>query len=162
MNAGLPLYTAHNLWYEHPDRVFAINYKKGTLIPAGTPVLPDPRGPHGTAFRFSVPATGVAVTVHLQPKFAPGVTVEALAARTLGPAPWEALVAGLDQREIDAIRAGIVPVGMSRRAVIVAWGYPPEHATPSLEAPVWSYWVNRFIKKELRFGPDGRTATALP
>jgi hypothetical protein len=33
--------------------------------------------------------------------------------------------------------------------------------TPTLEKPVWTYWLNRFVRKELRFGADGRTVNGL-
>ena len=46
----------------------------------------------------------------------------------------------------DADRAGIqqgqVFQGMSKQGVILAIGYPPEHATPSLDSDQWSYWRN--------------------
>jgi hypothetical protein len=158
-----PLYTAHNIWYEHADRVFAINYKKGAIIPVGARVA-DVRAVRGgtPALHFAVPDAGVRVTMHLQPKFAPGVTIEAFRDRTLTSRPWEQIIDGLDPKEVDCVRNAIVQVGISKRAVLAAWGYPPEHATPSLDRSVWTYWVNRFVKKDLMFGPDGRTTTALP
>ena len=163
MTEGQPLHTAHNVWYEKADRVFAINYKKGIIIPAGSRVT-DVRAVRGGTpqLHFVVPDAGVQVTMHLQPKFAPGVTIEALLNRTLTPKPWVELIEGLDAAEIEAIRGAVVPIGISKRAVLVAYGYPPEHATPSLDGNVWTYWINRFVKKELRFGEDGRTTTALP
>jgi hypothetical protein len=164
MTEGQPLYTAHNVWYEKADRVFAINYKKGIIIPAGSPVMLDPRGVRSgdSALRFSVPAAGISVTLHLQPKFAPGVTIEALLQRTLTQKPWEQLVEGLDAREIESVRNAVVLTGISKRAVLASYGYPPEHATPSLDGNVWTYWINRFVKKELRFDAEGRTTTSLP
>jgi len=163
MTENQPLYTAHNIWYEKADRVFAINYKKGIIIPAGSRVT-DVRAVRGgtPTLHFVVPDAGVQVTMHLQPKFAPGVTIEAFRDRTLIPKPWEELIDGLDAREIESVRGAIVQTGISRRATLVAYGYPPEHVTPTLEKSVWTYWVNRFVKKELMFGPDGRTTTGLP
>ena len=44
----------------------------------------------------------------------------------------------------DAVREAIeqsrVVVGMSKEQVIVSLGYPPAHATPSLDSPQWKYW----------------------
>jgi hypothetical protein len=40
----------------------------------------------------------------------------------------------------DAIAAGRVALGMSKEQTIVALGYPPAHATPSLDDPQWRYW----------------------
>ena len=28
-------YTAYNMWFEKPERLYAINYKAGNIIPAG-------------------------------------------------------------------------------------------------------------------------------
>jgi len=163
MADDLQLHTAHNIWYEKADRVFAINYKKGTIIPAGSRVADVRAVPGGTpALHFTVPELGVRVTMHLQPKFAPGVTIDALRDRTLTPKPWAELVEGLDAREVESVRNAVVLTGISRRATLAAYGYPPEHVTPTLEKGVWTYWLNRFVKKELTFGADGKTATALP
>lgn len=157
------LCTAHNIWYERADRVFAINYKKGILIPAGSKVT-DVRAVRGGTpqLHFVVQDAATQVTMHLQPKFAPGVTIEALRDRTLTPKPWVEIIEGLDAKEIECVRNAVVQPGISRRAVLAAYGYPPEHVTPSLEKGVWTYWINRFIKKELLFDADGRTTTALP
>jgi hypothetical protein len=163
MTDGPPLYTAHNIWYERADRVFAINYKKGAIIPAGSPATDVRAVPGGTpVLGFTIPDLGIRVAMHLQPKFAPGVTIEALRDRTLTQKPWVELVEGLDAREVESVRGAVVPIGISKRAVLVAYGYPPEHFTPALEKGVWTYWLNRFVKKELAFGADGRTATSLP
>jgi hypothetical protein len=163
MTEDQPLYTAHNIWYEKADRVFAINYKKGIVVPAGSRVT-DVRAVRGGTpqLHFVVPDAGVRVTMHLQPKFAPGVTIEALRDRTLAPKPWEQIIEGLDAKEIECVRSAVVQPGISKRAVLAAYGYPPEHFTPSLERGVWTYWINRFVKKELIFDADGRTTTSLP
>jgi hypothetical protein len=33
---------------------------------------------------------------------------------------------------------------MSKEAVLAAFGYPPAHATASIDANQWKYWENRF------------------
>ena len=40
----------------------------------------------------------------------------------------------------DAIAAGRVALGMSKEQTIVSLGYPPAHATRSLDDPQWKYW----------------------
>ena len=35
---GVQLYTACNLWYEHPQRMWSTGYRKGAIIPAGTAI----------------------------------------------------------------------------------------------------------------------------
>jgi len=163
MADDLQLFTAHNIWYEKADRVFAINYKKGIIIPAGSRVTDVRAAGGGTpTLHFAAPDAGIRVTMHLQPKFAPGVTIEAFRDRTLTPKPWVEVIEGLDAKEIESVRNAVVLIGISRRAVLAAYGYPPEHFTPTLEKGVWTYWINRFVKKELFFDPDGKTTTALP
>lgn len=41
-----------------------------------------------------------------------------------------------------AIDAGRVALGMSKEQVIVAVGYPPAHATSSMDQPQWKYWYD--------------------
>ncbi len=71
--------------------------------------------------------------------------------------PFAELTAGLSEKEIDAVKAGKLVVGMSKAAVIMARGYPPEHRTPSTEVNNWLYWENRFRKKAVNFDSEGRT-----
>ena len=44
------------------------------------------------------------------------------------------------KKEQEMIKKGKVEVGMSKEAVILAYGYPPVHATPSLDMDAWKYW----------------------
>ena len=59
--------------------------------------------------------------------------------------------------EVDrkGIRSGAVSLGMTKRGVTLAIGYPPEHATPSLDSDLWTYWKNRFGKMHIQFS-DGK------
>lgn len=42
----------------------------------------------------------------------------------------------------EAVNAGKVALGMSKEQVIAAVGYPPAHATPSMDAAQWKYWYD--------------------
>jgi hypothetical protein len=57
-------------------------------------------------------------------------------------------LAGVNKR---GFKEGKVFAGMSKDAVILAVGYPPEHATPSLDGKVWKYWRNRFATTNVSF-----------
>lgn len=65
--------------------------------------------------------------------------------------------AGLSAVDQEGIAQGKVRVGMSKKGVIYAIGYPPEHMTPSLDLPVWRYWRNRFKAMEVSFA-EGKVA----
>ncbi len=54
------------------------------------------------------------------------------------------------------IKEGKALVGMTRDGVMTALGYPAAHKTPSLNAPVWVYWTNRFGTIAVEFGEDGK------
>lgn len=62
---------------------------------------------------------------------------------------------GFNNVEAQAIRQGDLKNGMSKRAVLAAYGYPPAHATRSIEEDDWKYWVNRFKTQIISFG-NGR------
>ena len=52
------------------------------------------------------------------------------------------------------IEQGVVDVGMTRDQVLMALGYPPAHRTPALDAPVWTYWQNRWATMQVYFDGD--------
>jgi hypothetical protein len=70
---------------------------------------------------------------------------------------FKKLTKGLSKEEINAINKGVLVLGMSKPAVIVAYGYPPEHKTTSLKNNTWYYWTNRFRSKAINFDKNGRT-----
>jgi hypothetical protein len=53
--------------------------------------------------------------------------------------------------ERDSILAGQVKKDMSKKAVLAAIGYPPQHVTPSLEGNDWTYWSNLFNRFVVKF-----------
>ena len=53
--------------------------------------------------------------------------------------------------EADQINLGTVAVGMSKKAVTTAIGYPPITQTANLAADSWVYWRNRFNTFRVNF-----------
>src|SRR5213082_1122063 len=104
------LYTAYNIWFEQPTKVYSTNYQKGNLFPAGSEVTEVSKSSRKVEF--------VA-------KHHPGVTGEQWADRFLTTKNFAALSGGLTPAEIKAVKAGQIQVGMSKKAVILAAGYPP-------------------------------------
>jgi len=51
-------------------------------------------------------------------------------------------IAGWPEAVRNAIASGKIALGMTKEQVIVAIGYPPAHATPSLESAQWKYWYD--------------------
>ncbi|NTV15355.1 MAG: hypothetical protein HGA96_15730 [Desulfobulbaceae bacterium] len=66
-------------------------------------------------------------------------------------------VEGLSELDKDGIYEGRVRPGMSREAVLVAIGYPPEFANREalMSDRQWLYWINRFERMVISFSRDG-------
>lgn len=62
-------------------------------------------------------------------------------------------VAAYSPIDQQGIASGQILPGMSKEGVIIAAGYPPEHQTPSLEAPTWTYWGDR-SRVQVQFNGD--------
>ena len=52
--------------------------------------------------------------------------------------PEEAMK-GFSKKERNAVKRGFLVGGMSKEAVLMAYGYPPEHRTPSLDSNDWTF-----------------------
>jgi hypothetical protein len=159
------LYTAQNLWYENPINMWCINYKTGTMIPAGTAV--DKVGLSAIkagrfqkaqehAISFERVDDGMDFFINFRADWHPGMTIEDYKELFFTEKDFDALTEGLAEKEIEAIKKGVVVKGMSKRAVLISYGVPPEHKTPDLDAKRWLYWRNRFASKEICFDDDDR------
>ena len=136
------LYTAYNIWFEQPTKVYSTNYEKGNLFPAGSEVKDVARS--SRKLEFTDPKLSMKFSIEFVPKHHPGVTAEQWIDRFLTTRDFAALSKGLTAAEIEAIKAGLVQVGMSKKAVLVSVGFPPEIATASTELDTWKYWRDRF------------------
>jgi len=67
------------------------------------------------------------------------------------------LTQGLTSIEIKAIMQGVVVEGMSKKAVLISYGMPPEHRTPILTSNVWIYWINNIRQKKICFDGNNKT-----
>lgn len=132
------LYTSCNLWYERPDAMYCVNYKKGAIIPAGTEVrnIYIGKGARAirTAIKFTFAETGQEFSILYQDKFHPGISIESFKDRLFTSKNFDELTSGFTQDEINSIKQGTVSIGMSKKAVLVSYGYPPEHETFSTES----------------------------
>jgi hypothetical protein len=156
-----PWHTSHNLRYERADAVWSTNYQVGSLIPAGSKVASvyeqKQRFRNMRMIIFTL-ENGSTFKMPFVEAHHAGMTLEAFAQRLFTDKTFDQLSAGLSQAEIDAVKRGQLMKGMSKKAVILAWGYPPESQTFSLENTNWVYNVNRFRTTELIFDNQGKLA----
>jgi len=157
-----PLFTAYNMWYEtgKENAMWCINYKKGAMIPAATEVK-DVRiveaetgrfqGGSGLAISFITVDDEQKYMVNFNQKFHPGTDIEDYLDRMFTNKTFDQLTEGMTAKEIEGIKKGVVKIGMSKQAVIISYGYPPEHKTGSPDEDVWIYWMSRFQSKPIHF-----------
>jgi serine/threonine protein kinase len=148
---GADRYTLVNL---HPDktRLFDVNYQESGFIPLCTRVRIDEQDKK--LVRFTVLATGQRfeyVHHHVIPDFQANVD------RVFGYSCVRGRAAALSSLDQQGIREGHVLPGMTKEGVILAIGYPPEHATPSTASNDWRYWTGRFSTMIVQF-QDGRVS----
>jgi len=167
---GGNLYTAYTMWYEMRKGdviMHSINYKTGAMIPAGTEVTDAEvaKGRKGIlrnkpVIAFTTVKDGQTFVVQFRPDLHPGIDIDKHFKRMFTTKDLGALTKGMSQKEIEAIKQGKLVVGMSKKAVLVAYGPPPEHKTPSADSNPWIYWMNKFKTKEVFFDKEGKTTRA--
>jgi hypothetical protein len=156
------VYTAYNIWKVGQLLLRrCINYKHGhDIIPAGTEVRKVKIGSDRDgreAIKFTTVKDNREYNIYFVNKWHPGKTIEDYMDYMFTPKNFEELTIGMNETEIEGIQKGIVINGMRKEAVLVAYGYPPEHRTRNLAGNVWVYWKNKFTSFEVCFDKDDRT-----
>jgi hypothetical protein len=140
----------------HPDeprsRLFSINYQQAGLIPVCSAVTLLERSKKRLVFRVESTGKRYEYYYHeaIREPFADHL------ARYFGTRCPRAAIDQLPELDRRGIRLGQALIGMTKAGVVFALGYPPPHATPSLDADRWLYWTNRFDKLAILFDEQGR------
>lgn len=166
---GKTYYTATNIrvtkkwyttdWNERGRLIESTNFIHGRILPAGTAVtikeVNDRESDDVVSgsvkpllyIRFLAGDGAVYVMTFKKRHAAEGQTIWTLfeqyfaATDPLAPGgPFSSLTAF----EQENVKKGTVAPGMSKKAVLMAYGYPPGHRTPSLDGDKWTYWANPF------------------
>lgn len=159
---GGMMYTAYNMWYEDPGNMSTINYKRGTMLPAGTMVkkiklIRENSFPNHQYISFKSINGNKTFKVYFRTKIHPGKTLQDYRKLMFSSVNFREQSAGMTEREINAILRGVLVTGMSRKAVIMSYGIPPQHQTPNLQSHTWRYWTSRMVTKDVCFGYNGKT-----
>ncbi len=163
LNSGKPVYMAHNLWYENPLIIEAINFKTlPNRIDAGAAVEDLYLTYYNKVPRVCFKIKGeiqtfcLVINSRYQECNIKKLTYKELIARTFTTIPFDELTSDLKQQEIDNIIRGTIQRGMSKKAVLMSWGYPPLHRTSSLDERRWTFWKMRIAKEYVDFDKDDR------
>ena len=154
-------YTAYNIWI-HRGQLHCINYKLGDrFIPAGTAVkkikIVNNKGARLIVFRIS--ETNRKFSVLFNPRWHPGQTPKSYKKKMFTGKRFKKLTRGFSPMENQNIKTGRISPGMSKRAVLMCYGPPPEHQTQSLDRDQWYYWMNKHRMKKICFDANDRTVT---
>ena len=152
------LYTAYNIWYEKPTALWSINYKRGTIIPAGTKIKSISVKRKRVTFTTYDSATKF--VINFSGKHHPGININEFKDRAFTTKTLKELTRGFTKKELECVKGGVLQTGIRKKAVLVTYGYPPEHATSSTDENTWSYWMNRFKRKAIYFDGSGKTTSA--
>jgi len=152
---GKVYYSQVNIWFEKPKKIYGTNYHVGAIIPVGTKVkITDIRS---SKLYFTDQKTKTKYRIINKAKHN-NITMTDLLNKWFSKT--DVMAAGgkfskFSKKERKAIRIGIVENGMSKDAVLMAYGYPPTIRTPSLESDRWTFWRNRWITQVADF-TDGK------
>ncbi|MBA3018965.1 MAG: hypothetical protein KJ550_04670 [Proteobacteria bacterium] len=147
-------YTSVNIWYESPDKIPSTNYHKGPKLPIGTKVKIISVGnrkiqfvPVDTSLTFTIVQQRKHCIIKLKELFDRYFSEKDI----LGQ---EGYLHNLTEKEKECVNNGTISHGMSKVAVLMAYGYPPSHKTPLLSSDVWHYWHSRFEMVDVHFKND--------
>lgn len=155
-----PYYTKVNIWYEEPGKILSTNYHRGAIIPFGSKVNIISQTKDKINFTIENQAgitfTIVNVTRHSQ------MSITELFKQYFtqnNPKTENTKFNNFSAKEKENIENGTLSEGISKEAVIAAYGYPPQHKTPALTSDLWTYWDGRFVRKVVTF--KNNTVTKL-
>jgi len=139
---GGTYYTKVNMWYSRSGEIESTNYHVGDMLPAGTRVTVTKC--RGGKIKFETGSGKMLKLVHS--KRHSRIQFGELFHRHFGKSDVTSdagMYNGFSPREQTNVDRGKIATGMSKDAVLVAFGYPPSHRTPDLDADTWTYWVGR-------------------
>ncbi len=149
--SGASYYTKVNMWFENPERIPSTNYHVGSMIPVGTKVDILKITKQEVMFRDQ---KGINYTIQHIAKFS-GPLPDYLDACFSAENILESeIYKKLSVTDKASVAAGTITEGMSKEAVLMAYGNPPTHRTPSITGNRWTYWENRFKTMVVTFGPE--------
>lgn len=152
--SGKTYYTRTNIWYENPNDILSTNYHRGAILPIGTKVsihsINNRRiqfTPDGSAQMFTIINDKKTNTISIDELFNRYFSVEAVQA---GVGDYYQAT----EADRENIKTGTIALGMSKKAVLMAYGYPPTHRTPLLTSDIWYYWYARLHRVNVYFKDD--------
>lgn len=143
---ALQLYYTQFSLFQEENNFRTTNYRRGILIPINTPATLVSMDDDYAYVKLA--DTGQSLRIENVPKYTKDDMRTAFK-KILGPSKVD--LQGFSKLERESILIGKVRKDMSKKAVLAAIGYPPQHETPSLDGNDWTYWSARFNKFIVHF-----------
>lgn len=153
------IYTAYNIWAH--SNMKCINYKYGEIIPVGTElksikyILKEKDHSEYISLKL---VNGKNYVITFNQRWHKGKSMKDYVNYLSTNKTFNELTEGMyvnsieqSDLEIAAIKQGKIVVGMSKEAVLLSYGIPPEHRTPDLKSNKWMYWMNKRKHKLIYF-----------
>lgn len=150
------LYLSQNLWYQHPQKIYSIIYKTGTILPAGSEVHNIKVSKKAIYFKLADSAQQYRIIYQQRFSMIPAMQY---ADRLFTEKTLNEQLKGFTPAEKTFIKTGNPTKGLSKAAVLVGYGYPPPHRTTSIQNNVWRYWINRWQTRQLIFDSKGKLSS---
>ena len=145
---GQALYTQTNIWYEKPMKILIL-FHAGAILPVGTKVTIEDMSSKALVFTRE---DGMKFRIYTRKYY--NLTGEGMAKLLFGkknPMAKGGKFHKFSKMERKQIKQGKIKKGMSREAVIMAYGYPPTHVNPDIKQDTWQLWVTRWNKINVYF-----------
>ena len=139
---------------DRPPQIDTLNLHHDIMLVAGTEVIITKV--NNKEITFTVKTTGISYTIKSS-SYAKKESLPALQHRYFAEQnPLQTHgYQHFTQVEKDAIKNGQIVSGMNKEAVLMAYGYPPNHATNDLAEKTWIYWIKGTRDKiEINFEND--------
>ena len=154
-------FTRVNIWYEDASNILSTNYHRGGIISVGTKVSISKKTK--TKIYCKNISTGKTFIIKNVKKHT-NLTIDELFQRYFSSKNiLETTVYKNLSKDIKKnIQSGIIESGMSKEAVLMAYGYPPSHRTLSIEENKWIYWSSKFVNFAVFFSDNVVTEMTRP
>lgn len=137
---GRKFYSRASLWSQD-GLINSVNYKRGQIIPVGT--LVQVLDITSEYIKFIILGKEDEYILEIDPRMS-SLSTEQLFRRYFDLISPEksGIFKVFNEKEIKAIMEGRVEKGMSKAALIMAYGYPPSHKTNVDKDNTWTYWIS--------------------
>ncbi|TPW18482.1 MAG: hypothetical protein FD130_218 [Halothiobacillaceae bacterium] len=145
------LYFVQHSFYADRGKHITTNYHLGTLIPINTLAKITDMG--SKKMVIELPDLGnMEIKIENAEKHTQK-SIEEIKSRMFGTQAVDLKKFSTETQE--AIKNGQIILGMTKEEVLLAYGYPPAHATANLELNQWNYWKTRWNRIVVDF-QDGK------